>query len=584
TIDAPAGLTADLALRCFSTLESWIRDLKEPAPADLPPGVQSIAGASVTLRFDGAIIGRGDVLVPAGITPRENPFLTAARDAWKEARARIPEGNDAFAEDRRRLFAADIQISLQLTEAPRVINPLSFEEIDLSIARGLDGVAVRIGDRVEPIFPAAMVERDLSPGDALAACASRAAGDPTLGIRTNPLTQPPALVKSHEAAFYAFRPLHLAQAAPGEPARFLHRGGRVVPARDLTSLSMRQWADGIAARLIDLTIIEPLDDSKPPHPDAEGRICLRLPGTYHAATGKFDPEFATIRQQGLVAAALTRYARIVEKTSPPNHERARNVAIRLLRDILEHIPGGPPNAESDEAAIARDLAFQFLHQDLVYEQSFRPWHEKQGLSSITRWDQILTINRLTPLEEKSPARAISWSARGELAMALAIRKSPQAADHIRDVFRQLSVARLHEAMPWIGYAELTLASATEPGPSIALMREWREEVYGRMFPMAPLGFDDADLSGGISAARGLPPTAESARSVAFLARMLGDERLTDRQEFPKELSRLLSALRFLRQLTIDEFATYAAASPRQSRWGVRRAPWDLRLDPEDSAI
>jgi hypothetical protein len=586
TIEAPKGLTPDLALACFSVLEGWVRDGTEISADALPAGADVISAAAITLRLDGVILGRGDSLRTPGelVSDSLNPLAAAAMAARRELMSRLAKGGDAFREDRKQLFAADIQISLELTETIRPITPLSFDEADVLLARGLDGVAVRIGDRVEAIYPSAMIERELSPGAALAACTALASGDPELGIKTNPVTQPPALTKSHQAVFYSFRPVHLAQTAPHQPARFLHRGGRVVQPRDLTMQAIQAWADGIATRLMDIAIVEPLDDSKPTHPEAEGRICLRLPGTYSPSTGDHDPALATIRQQGLVAAALARYAQTIERRDRGAHERSRNVAVRMLRDILEHVPGGPPNVDSDEAAVARDLAFQTLHADLVYEQSFRPWHEKQGLTSVTRWDQVLVISKLTPLEENSPAQAISWQSRGELALALSLRKDAAAAEHVRDIFRKLSVTRLHEAMPWAGYAQLRLATQDDFGPAAAVLREWREDTYSSMLPPAMIGSDNADLAGGIPASRSTLPTAESARSVAFLARMLGDARLTDRAEFSSELSRLLSALRFLRQLTIDEFGTYAAADPKATIWGVKRAPWDQRLDPEDSAI
>jgi hypothetical protein len=586
TIEAPKGLTPDLALACFSVLESWIREGKEPSVDALPPGADVISAACITLRLDGAIVGRGDALRTPGELPSNSlhPLVAAAKSAHRESQSRLAKGGDAFREDRKQLFAGDIQISLELAEAIRPITLLSFDEADLMLARGLDGVAVRIGDRVEATYPSATIERELSPGAAIAACTARASGNPELGIRTNPVTQPPALAKTHQAVFYAFRPVHLAQTAPHEPARFLHRGGRVVQPRDLSMQAIQQWADGIALRLMDITIVEAIDDTKPPHPDAEGRICLRLPGTYSPSTGTHEPALATIRQQGLVAAALARFAQTVERRDRALHERSRNVAVRLLRDVLEHVPGGPPNVDSDEAAVARDVAFQMLHGDLVYEQSFRPWHEKQGLTSVTRWDQVLIISKLKPLEEKSPSQAISWQSRGELALALALRKDALAGDHVRDIFRKLTVTKLHEAMPWAGYAQLQLATADDFGPAAAILREWREDVYARMMPPAMIGSDNADLAGGIPASRNSLPTAESARSVAFLAKMLGDTRLTDRAEFSNELSRLLSALRFLRQLTIDEFGTYSAANPKVAIWGIKRAPWDQRLDPENAAI
>lgn len=583
------GVTPDLAMSCFSVVETWIRAWRQPEPSELPKdALAAVRGAAVVLRHQGQIVGRGSAMHLSSDTGHgergENAIVLATRAAWREATGRLPGDRDALREEKLKAMAAEVQISLEVTGDPLPFSPLAFDIVDSDLHNGLDGVAVRMGDRVEAIFPASMLTRDQSPGDALAACIGLAAGDPALGIRTNPMTQPPAIAKSHQAVFYRFRPLHVAQIAPSGPARFLHRGGRVVSPREITTASLETWADSIARRFVHLASVEPIDETVPPHPDAEGRICLQLPGVLRFAEGKTEPVFATHRQQAISSLALSRHSRLRADTNKELSATTRNVAVRLMRDILEHIPSGPPSVETDEDYVARDVAFQQLLPDLSYEQSFNPWHVKPGLSVVTRWDPVLHINKLAALEEASPARKMTWNARGRLALALALRKDPHAGDHIRDIYRQLSVAGLHDSMPWVGWADVVRAKNASEQPSTAMLREWREQVYARMTPSQAPGADDADLAGGIPSAPGRTANADSARTVAFLATMLGDPAFTDASERPKELSRLLAALRFLRQLTVDEYAAYCANDPKAAIWGVRRSPSDQRLDPEDAAM
>jgi hypothetical protein len=52
----------------------------------------------------------------------------------------------------------------------------------------------------------------------------------------------------------------------------------------------------------------------------------------------------------------------------------------------------------------------------------------------------------------------------------------------------------------------------------------------------------------------------------------------------KELSRLLSGLRFLRQLTLDDENLWGVTSPEEAEWGVRAALWDQRQPIDASSL
>lgn len=593
-----AAMDPETAMAAFSVVESWIRSWRRPDAADLPPGVASrVRGASVTLRFMGEVVGRGtrSERVADGVGGEDHPLVAAARAAWNEAADRLPGDRDAVREDRLRLMAPGVMISVEVRGSLVPMSILSYDEVDRIVSPGLDGVAVRIGDRVEAMFPGTMLVRNVLPGDALLSCVSQAAGDPTLGIRINPLSQPPAIAKAHEAVFYRFRPMHIAQTSEGGPGRFLHRGGRVVSPRELNRTGMEEWADALARSLVRSCVAHPADVTDPPHPEADGRICLRLPGVAWPATGKIEPEWASEVTNAISALALGRYANVREQGSRDAAYAARNAAVRLLRGSIEHAPGGSPTPESDEAWIARAVSYRGLLAELTFEQTYNGWHTRHGVSAVNRWDPGHRLGRLGPVDEGSASRRVTWPGRGRLAYAMALAGDPLAADHIRDIYRSLTLSGLHQAMPWSGWADLarTDAPAVDPPaanaggvlPAVALLREWRDAAYARMIASPSPGDDDADLAGGfLWNVNDRIPGADSAPAVAFLATMVADIRLTDAADRPRELARLLAALRFLRQLTLDEHSAYAAADPPAVVWAVRRSPVDQKLDPEDTAM
>ncbi|MCC6425569.1 MAG: hypothetical protein IT435_01985 [Phycisphaerales bacterium] len=587
TITGP--LTPDEAMKCFALVERWVRSWQMPTDADVPPALRArINGASITLRYEGKIVGRGTSVVLLDAGPSAPmltlPLVAAAIDARSEAADRLPGDHDAFRPDRIRQLAAQITISLEVCGQVIAIDPLTFDQVDRELNHGLDGVAVRIGVRTSAMFPATMLTRDISPADGLAGCISQATEAPELGIRTNPLTQPSNLKKSHEAAFYRFRPMQIVQISPGAPGRFLHRGGRVVDARDINIASMGEWATALADRLIFLSTPDAVDISDPPHPDAKDRICLKQAGTVWPAKGEIDPTIASAPQQATVAMALGRFAQI----SDPKDLKAalaRNTAVRLLRDLLEHASFSATPADADKEAITRTIAYRRLMNDLTYEQQFAPWHTATNGLEIARWDPAFRLDRLKPLtDEKSPARELTNDARGQLAYALVLSRDPEAGNHIRDIYRSLGINDLASAMPWIGWADLTSARDGGAEAAIPLLREWRDSLYQRMTPSQAPGSDNADLAGGLRFPGDTQPTSQTARCAAILATMLRDPALTDSKERPKELSRLLALLRFLRQLTLDDYSVYSAQNRDESLGGVRRSLTEQRLDPEDSAI
>ena len=114
----------------------------------------------------------------------------------------------------------------------------------------------------------------------------------------------------------------------------------------------------------------------------------------------------------------------------------------------------------------------------------------------------------------------------------------------------------------------------------------REQVWKHQLSAAELSGERLDLAGGIvfTAGRNPLPTWHTARPMAFIATMLADVRLTEREEFARELSHVLGALRFLRQLSAGDAEGHMYRLPRRAMWGVRNSVWDQRMAPEATAL
>jgi hypothetical protein len=114
----------------------------------------------------------------------------------------------------------------------------------------------------------------------------------------------------------------------------------------------------------------------------------------------------------------------------------------------------------------------------------------------------------------------------------------------------------------------------------------RQQVWEHQVGAVDIDEDSLDLAGGIVFTKGASPlpTWQCTRPLAFIATMLADARLTEPKERNQELGRLLHALRFIRQLQVDESVGWMAPKPGQAVGGVRAAPWDHSMPPDATSM
>ncbi|CAG0977213.1 hypothetical protein PHYC_01568 [Phycisphaerales bacterium] len=548
----------DACMRAFHAVRGV---LAGAADATTLPAMNA-QGAGILVRYEGRIIGRG-FAVGEGSLERA---VAAARAEIDRAIEAAPDAarQQAMREDLKRLT-----LSLELAGTLVPFEAATFADVDISLGAGIQGVAVRRGERSEAAFPGASMLSGRTPGDALASCIAQVLGDPSAPIRGSAKGEAGALAAANGLTFLHFRVAHLAQTQPGDQPRFLHRGARLVPLSEVNAAALVPFARGLAENLTGRLVITGTRYS--------------FAGAHLPAAGREEPLISSPTDQCIAALALCEYAKAeAERT-------AAVPAIGAAREVIRALARPSKDAEplwSDPRGCAAWLmAARAL---LAVDASVRPADSDQ-------LEKIDTCLAGAFDESIGWGGGISEGDRGIIACALALRAlgapavareaaRTEARAAVRSLYRDTPPEKLVIHMPWLGRAELLLAGNEEIAAGPAL-REFRDRVWEHQFRNAE-DPDNADLAGGIVfTAGGNPyPTWQTARPLCFLAAMLGDARLTDKDEILSQVGKTIAGVRFLRQMSMDYESAWIAADRRKALWGVRVAPWDPRQPIEATAM
>jgi hypothetical protein len=576
------------AFKAYRAIDDAIRVWSIPAVMDTST-FPVVGGACVVLRYQGEVLGRGTALGDGRET-----IVAAARAAFDEASRRMPVENDALRDESIRHLAGEVTISLELAGALIPMDARTYEEAAARLSPGLDGVATRIGARVAGVFPSTILTQSVAARQAFASAASQAGDNPSLG-----LTEMDKLIDQQGAKFYRFRVVHIAQASPGAAPMVLVRGQRAVALTDVGRVALSETADRIAEHLL---------TRRWPGQESYGMV-----GTYDPGRDTFEPKVASPVEQLTAALALLRYARALEAGSPRRAELMAYVD-RIRADLVK-VEAGEEAAGTDPVAAA---AWIVLDSDRARLLAPIPASDAGGGSTVPGADADTasfaeqcrrtvhaSFNMATGYDPKVAPPAQAMVALALVRMAAAEKGATLREEAVmladaacRGVFRNATPGDLVSRMPWLGWAEVELADLhadRQIGARTAL-REMRTLVWEhQVSPVSPAASDQqgggGDMVGGIvfsaGARPGAPtplPTWQSARPIAFLASMLADERLTPRADRPLELARLVGALRFLRQLQVDDATLWMCQNSRRALGGIRSAAWDQHLASDASAM
>lgn len=550
---AHAQPSASDAMSAYRTVQEWIHTWSVPdqaQPID-PPGA---AGACVTLRLSGRVMGRG-----VSMTDNGTSLWEAARRAWHEAASTMPVERDALRQENLRALAPQLMIDVQIAGDMTPLLANSLTEAALSVSPGRQGVAARVNERIEAIFPGHMLSLNMTPGDGFIAALG------ALGLAPNELS---SLKKETGLILYRFDVQHIAQPAPGEPPLFLTRGGRVVATRDITPASLRRFGDQLAANLLQR--------------QWPGEEPFGLLGTYKPWLGEYENGPAAPLEQALAALALARWAEV-----STDRAEVRAAALAGAKSILQQLDAhheGEPKPEPDVAANSMQALANMRIAGLSNE---RPPASRAtapaAVSSATGGPISANGPEPAPIARSIRAFATAQGARthGVDELAHAARRD------VRELFQKTPPAQLPALMPWLGWAELMLLEPGERVPSAIALREFRDLVERHQISAVDVaGEGDDDFVGGVVFTKGdaALPTWHSIRPMIFLATMVGDTRLTSPDERAAHFVRLLDGVRFARELAVDEANCHMFPNPDRALGGVRVALWDQRQPIEATAL
>jgi len=551
-IDVHPPLPRD-AMEAFTAVEGWVRSLEVPTE---PVSLEGTRSACVVLRLDNRVLARG-------VSVREDGtgVWEAASLAIAEAIGKIPASNDATAPLVRREAAARISISLELGGRMIPLRANGWNQIDAEVNVAMDAVAAKIViDDVEhtaATFPSMMHAGGDSPTTGVARAVAEASGNPVLALPSDARSTPRSLREQHGVRLFFCRVTHLAQSAPQIAPTFLYRGARLVQSSEITRDAIERWSVDLAthlARRYDILSYDPTAEPTTLQPRAplapELAITIRALEQRLSRDGLTD--VAREEATGAVAAMRTRLREGFPKDKAIS---AVNAASMVLAGV-----GGTTDPQIQ--ARVDDALASAVTADGEWSQSISP-----ASRGYIAW----------ALVERA-----AWYQEGE-----ARDKAMSRADRaVRAIYRDTPEGDLVAQMPWLFFAERGIARDQDAMPAAATIRNVRDLVVRHQLTASDAGEEGQDLIGGVIYTRqgAALPNAQSARAIAFLCALTGDPRVTGADESLPQLTRSLAGIRFLRQLTMDEFSGHIAVEPRIALGGVQAAAWDPSQPIEASAL
>jgi hypothetical protein len=539
------------AMEIYRTVDGWTRDweVNEQHIEALP----AVAVASITLRLDGQIIGREQIMRDDADA---QSIALAARGAMAKARAWVrTKTGDEPSEEQWSAIGSRLTLSVELAQQTVPMRDTELGLPSLGLSPGVQGLVMRMGQQTEIMTPDEMIALGFTVEQAAYAMATALSDDGAMALASI------GELIERGYTFSRFNPIWIAQQDAGKGGVFLDRGGRMIEDSSVGTKSVRNMGERIARYLI---------AQQWPGSERFGMV-----GTRDVVSGRASPEVAPVYEQALVAHALLQFARQSDK---PIHARAREVALRLLDDLGTVQPGEPVPWDDGIGSAACVIALS---------------HEFEGFHT-PEWIQLEIECREKLAGLYSPiggfASEILEGARGFVAWAL-VRAKDKNADHaVRTVFRDTQPGQLVGQMPFLGWAELELASGSDQVPAASALTQMRSRLWDHQISKSDLDWRDRDYAGAVVFTTGSSslPTSGNLRPIAMACTMLGDERLTPGTiadgAVASEIGRVASAMRFVDQLVMSDASGFVSRAPERCIGGVRESLWEWNVSPASSAI
>jgi len=530
------------------------------APSDAPITGAPESGATplpqavaVVLRLRGRVVGTGAAY---GTAP--GLLNLAVLQAIDKSR-----NDDAFMEltrEDRDLIGPDLSLELELASEARPIVGRTVGQVVARIEPALEALALRRGDRWTWTMPSIVQSSNLA-ADAVRTCAvmlQQLAIDPR---------ELPTQTLPDGTGFYVAPTRRLAQKAPKDAPFEVIRGHEVIPLTAIAASGRSQFVAAMA-RHLRAQIVRPSSNAPA---ETTPLKSLGMRGDYRPHLDHYRELAAPPQDQALAALALATVPRF--RGIPEADARASVAAAAELMIALADVSEIEEPPQQSPAAVALALLADDSIASSGIETAPRPPVFMESLRSML-------TKRLAADAAMDHTRAIELAAAATLeARGAPVIEKTALDDLMTRAWSAPGSTALVGMIPWLLIAERERSSLADPvharrvlGVAEPVRRALLASQLGVGGPEEPA----PDAAGGFALTGGLRPmaTAQSARPTWALAMMLAEPSLTSDAEIPDLLRSQLMAIRFLRQLAVDERSSYAFRDSQRCLGGIRDALWD----------
>ena len=347
----------------------------------------------------------------------------------------------------------------------------------------------------------------------------------------------------------------MAQITAKDAAFEVSRGMVNVPLSDITATALDQMAVAIATHLE--SRIRNTDGLSPETLDT--LQALGPAGEYQPALGSMTQQVCSPLEQGMSAFAMARFSEM--NFAEKDRLAARAFAITTLQSLQRVVDEEKNPLDNPAAAAACLLACQSLNHCVI------AW----GNPECDEWQRKLKAKVLEQFQLDQRADLQTWAL---CAAALAQDLPNEVAKGLMDAWKIRPVDKLLSASPWLLLAQQhvgkssDLSTAKEAWKLLQIML-----VENQLTPKSDPDLA-VDLEGGwpIITNGVTGATAQSSRPALTLALAMNPTLFGNTNDVT--LQSLKLALRFLKQLQVDQASCYAFRDAGKSLGGIRAAPWD----------
>tara|TARA_R110002096_G_scaffold344921_2_gene537859 strand:- start:108321 stop:110138 length:1818 start_codon:yes stop_codon:yes gene_type:complete len=554
TVASAQTLSAPDAMDVYRTIDSWVRQWEVEDEQITGESTPAFACVSVTLRLDGRVIGRGQIVNP---DPNSESVALATRVAIAQARSWVrTKVDEEPTQDFWESMASRVTLSVELLD--RIV-PMSDTELGLpamGLSPGVQALVMHLGERAEVMTPDEMISLGMGIEQAAYSMATTLSSDGAMAL---------ASVKELIDRGYSFsrgEPIWIAQSAADQGGVFLDRGSRMIEESSVGTNSVRAMSERIAGYLL---------AQRWPGAERYGIV-----GTREIVSGRANPEVALPYEQAMVATALLRFS---EQGKNPIHTRSRDEAIRILQDLGAVQPGEPEPWIGIHAS-ASLIALSYLNQEQIKSD--------EDLSRLNERCAKALESLYTPIDGFPDS--VPTGARGLVAWSLVRSGNKYASSAVRAVFRDTPQGELVSQMPFLGWAELELAGKASEVPAATALNQMRSRMWDHQLVSSDLDWKDRDYLGAVVFTKGTSglPTSRNLRPIAMICTMLGDPRLTPGtiadMGIASEIGHSAAAMRFVDQLVMSDASGFLSRSPDRTIGGIRSSLSEWEVSPASSAI